>query len=318
MRFNRQVALALASLMLLAPSASLVMANTQPYGTSPYANPYGYVSGNPGSSTVASATTNTTTPSVYSYSYPTTTAATMSPYASSATGVNASPYSGSTTSAPNYNYSATNTGSTYGTTAGYAATPSTPYGDPVFRAGISTIPRGTIILSRLDSPISSYSSNVGDPVSATVETDIYNGSELVIPAGSSILGNVTGSDKAGFVGKAGKLSMQFTVIRRPDGSTVPFQGHVVTEDNSGVFKGDSNQNRIISTAVPAVGGAAAGTILGTATGSLLGATGAGAAFGLAVGSIAGVGYALVRKGKQVAIPSGARLSIMVDQSAGLN
>lgn len=309
MRFNREVALALAAVLLAGPVVPMAFSNTQPYGTSAYSNPYGYVSGNTASTSstqVANGASTSTNPSVYSYSYPTTT---MNPYSSGASAT------GSTTAEPSYGYSSN--AANY-TTNPYGAVTTSSYTDPVYKTGISTVPKGTIILSRLDSPISSYSSNVGDPISATVETDIYNGPELIIPAGSSVLGNVTGSDKAGFVGKPGKLSMQFTVIRRPDGSTVPFQGHVVTEDSTGVFKGDTNQSRIISTAVPAVGGAAAGTLLGTATGSLLGATGAGAGFGLAVGSIAGIGYALVRKGKQVTIPSGARLSIMVDQSAGMN
>lgn len=170
----------------------------------------------------------------------------------------------------------------------------------------------------MDGSISSYSARIGDPVSGTVESDVYSGSDIVVPAGSAVLGNISGVTPAGYVGRPGSLEMQFTQIRRTDGSTVPIKAHIVTQDNSGIMKGGTTQSRILNTAGVAVLGAGSGAVLGMAAGSLLRAAGRGTVFGLAVGTIAGVGYGLVKKGPQVSIPSGARVSIMVDQSSGVN
>jgi hypothetical protein len=41
-------------------------------------------------------------------------------------------------------------------------------------------------------------------------------------------------------------------------------------------------------------------------------------FGLAAGGLAGVGYAIMREGKQVVIPSGARMSLILQQPVAMN
>ena len=286
-------------------------------------NPYGYASTSGtaaygtgyGSTTTAvttPSTTTTTSPTSYSYSYPSTgysntASTTTTPAATTNNSIYAYP-----------SYPATNTAYTYGTTGatGYANGSTGTYGYDTLKAGITTIPKGTVLLTRMDGAISSYSARIGDPISGTVESDIYSGSDIVVPAGSAVLGNVSGVTNAGFVGRPGSLEMQFTQIRRPDGTMIPIKAHIVTQDNTGIMKGGTTQSRILNTAGVAALGAGSGTLVGLAAGSLLKAAGRGAVFGLAVGTIAGVGYGLVKKGPQVSIPSGARISIMVDQSSG--
>ena len=313
-------------------------------------NPYGYVSGGSSTSAYPPATSSMAAPTTYNYPPATTTASsgaygtgsssaapvTSSPYASTSsygtgsygtgaygtTSGSTSPYSSSSypTTAPStssYGTSPYAAPSSYGTGSSYGSYTTSAYPDTL-RAGVTTIPQGTILMTRLDSPINSYTARTGDPISGSVEADIYNGTQLVVPAGSSVLGSVTDVTPAGRVGKQGSIALQFNVIRRPDGSTLPFQGHLVTQDNTGVLKAGTNQSRIISTAVPAVGGAAAGGILGLATGGLLGVAGTGLGTGLAIGTVAGVSYALIHKGPQVNLPSGSRVSVMVDQPVAVN
>lgn len=190
--------------------------------------------------------------------------------------------------------------------------------DIALRGHLSTIPKGTIIMIKLDHPMSSTSGRVGDPVSAVVEADVYLDNQIAIPAGSQVHGSVTGVAAAGHLGKHGTLEILFNTIKTPNGFTIPLRAHVVTADETGVIKGDSDQAQLFKTLGTAMGGAAAGTAMGVAAGSILGSAASGATFGLAVGSIAGVGYAIVRSGKQVIIPSGARMSIILDQPIAVN
>jgi hypothetical protein len=50
---------------------------------------------------------------------------------------------------------------------------------------------------------------------------------------------------------------------------------------------------------------------------LLGSVGTGTLFGLGAGSLVGLGYAVVRKGKDVVLPSGSRLSVVADQTTSV-
>jgi len=190
--------------------------------------------------------------------------------------------------------------------------------DISLRGHLTMIPKGTIMMVKLDQPLSSYGSKTGDSVSAVVESDVYVENQVAIPAGSVVEGAVSGVTPAQHLGKSGSIEIQFQTVRTPNGYVMPLRGHVVTSDSSGVIRGDSQQAQVLKTLGTAAGGTAAGTLLGTAAGSILGSAGNGAAFGLAAGAIAGIGYAIARQGKQVVIPSGARLSIVLDQPIAVN
>jgi hypothetical protein len=186
------------------------------------------------------------------------------------------------------------------------------------RGHLATIPKGTIIMIKLDHPVSSTASKVGDSVSAIVEADVYLDNQIAIPAGSQVEGAITAANPAGHLGKHGSMEIMFNTIKTPNGYVLPMRAHVVTSDETGIIKGDSDQAQVYKTLGTAVGGAAAGTLMGTAAGSILGSAASGAGFGLAAGSIAGIGYAIVRTGKQVIIPSGARMSIILDHPIPIN
>lgn len=197
--------------------------------------------------------------------------------------------------------------------------PQNSYQDNIsLRGHVTTVPKGTIIMIKMDQSLHSASSRVGDPVSATVESDVYINNEIAIPAGSVVEGSVASVNPAGHVGKAGSIEVRFHLIKSTTGLNVPLQARIVTSDNSGVLKGDSDQAQVLKTLGVAAGGTAAGTLMGTAAGGLLGSVGGGATFGLAAGGLAGLGYAIMRQGKQVVIPSGARMSIVLDQPLAAN
>ena len=186
------------------------------------------------------------------------------------------------------------------------------------RGHVTTLPKGTMLMVKTDRPLNTFSSKIGDAVSGTVETDVYLDNQVVVPAGSVAEGEVTGVTPATHLGKSGELEIQFSTIKTPSGMVFPIRGHIVTADNTGILRGDSQQAQVLKTLGIAAGGAGAGTLMGTAAGGLIGSAGSGAVFGLAAGSLVGIGYAIVRQGKQVEIPGGARLSVVLDQSISPN
>ncbi len=190
--------------------------------------------------------------------------------------------------------------------------------DIALRGHLTTIPQGTIIMIKMDQPLNSASSKLGDPVSATIENDIYLDNQIVVPAGSQIQGSVASVNPAAHLGRAGSIELQFHNIKTTYGNVYPIRAHLVTNDNTGILKGDSDQAQIVKSLGTAAAVTGASTIMGTAAGSILGSAGGGAAFGLAAGAIGGIGYAIVRQGKQVVIPGGARMSIILDQPVATN
>lgn len=186
------------------------------------------------------------------------------------------------------------------------------------RGHLTAVPKGTMMMIRMDQPVSSSASKPGDTISAVIEADVYSDNQVVIPAGAQVEGSVMAVSPAAHVGKSGEIEVQFHQVKLPNGQVYPMRAHVVTADQTGVIKGDSDQARVFKTVGSAAAVTGAGTLMGTAAGSLIGSAGGGALFGLGVGALAGMGYAVIREGKHVTIPSGARLSIVLDQPIKAN
>lgn len=175
-----------------------------------------------------------------------------------------------------------------------------------------SIPKGTLMTLHTDQPITSYAAHVGDTITATLENDVYVNDAVAIPAGSQVLGQVANVNNASHLGKHGDIDVRFDSIKLSDGRMIPISAHIVTKDQTGVLKGDTYAMDITKGVGIAAGSTGVGTLMGTAAGGLLGSVGTGALFGLGVGALGGMGYALARKGKEVLVPAGARLSVMVD------
>lgn len=212
----------------------------------------------------------------------------------------------------------------------YGATPDTFYNTNVnavnmrrnetvsLRGRVSTIPRGTMLMIKLEQPVSSFSNRVGDQISATLENDIFVNDSIAIPAGSEVMGQVANVEDAGRMGRHGSVDIRFQGIRTPDNQVIPIRAHVVTTDQSGILKGDTYKKDILKSVAIAASGTGVGTLMGLSAGALIGSAGAGALFGLSAGALGGMGYALLRKGKEVIVPTGSRMSIVIDQPVNVN
>jgi hypothetical protein len=190
--------------------------------------------------------------------------------------------------------------------------------DMPLRGKVSAIPKGTMMMVRMDQPISSFTSNVGDAISATLESDVFVNDEVLVPAGSEVIGQVTGVSKSGKLGKHGEIDIRFFSLKSPDGVVIPIRAHIVTKDETGILKGNTYTQDVLKGVGTAVGGTAIGAVLGTASGAILGSVGTGAAMGTALGGVGGIGYALMRQGKDVTLPSGSRVSIVSEQAIAVN
>lgn len=190
--------------------------------------------------------------------------------------------------------------------------------DIQLRGRISTIPKGTSMLIRLDEPLSSFSTPMGQSVVASLENDIFMNDQVAIPAGSEIVGQVTNVSPSGRMGKHGELEVKFHTVKTPSGKVVPIRGHVVTNDDSGVLRGNSFTMDVVKGVGIAAGGTGIGAVTGTALGGILGVAGSGAILGTGLGAVAGITYAVARKGKDVVIPSGARLSVRMVENVTLD
>lgn len=214
---------------------------------------------------------------------------------------------------PLQNYDTGYYGSGYGANTYNNASYTNNYNDNfALRGRVVSIPQGTVLMIRLDQPITSYGTNIGDPISATLENDVFIQDAVAIPAGSQVLGQVAQVTDARRLGLHGTVDVRFNTVKLPSGRTIPIRAHIVTTDETGLLKGDTYTKDIAKGVGIAAGGTGVGTLMGTAAGSLLGSVGTGAMFGLGVGALGGMGYALARKGKDVVIPASSRMSLIID------
>ena len=195
---------------------------------------------------------------------------------------------------------------------GYGTSYYNPDNGYYLRGHVISIPKGTLMTVQTNQPISSLGTRMGDKIEATLESDVFVNDVVAIPAGAQLTGQVANVVPATHLGKHGTIDVRFDSIKLSDGRTMPIRAHIVTQDESGILKGDSYLTDIAKGVGIAGVGTGVGTLMGTAAGSLLGSVGTGALFGLGIGALGGMGYAVARKGKEVILPAGSRMSLMVD------
>lgn len=217
---------------------------------------------------------------------------------------------------PNGNYQANNSNSATG--QGYR------------QGRIAYAQAGQIIPATLATSIATQVAKPGDLIEATVAQNVIIGDSMV-PAGSQILGQVTQAKAGGRLTHSGDLQIKFNRLRLPDGSETPITAHIVGGigkfaevggDQSDEFKGETTKNKVGSVAFRGLLGAGGGAALGTAIGAIAGGghgAGMGAWSGAAIGG--GLGAAdslLLRKGRDVTVPSGTKIQLQLDSPVAIS
>jgi hypothetical protein len=99
---------------------------------------------------------------------------------------------------------------------------------------IRPLPQGTQLHIRLTSPVGSYASAPGSPVSAVLIAPLIVDGETVLPAGSTLAGTVKSVTRVGLGlrHETASLDLEFSQITTPDGETIPVSAQVADVDNS--------------------------------------------------------------------------------------
>ncbi len=192
-----------------------------------------------------------------------------------------------------------------------------------YRQGrVAYAPAGLTIKANLATSITSQLAKPGDLVQANVSQAIMLG-DSSIPLGSVLLGQVSDAQASRRFGLTGKLGIQFNRLRTPDGVETPISAHMVggigkydDKANNDQFVGETWKNKALQVGVRGGVGAGLGAALGTAVGAIAGGgrgAGRGAWSGTAIGGGLGVADSLLlRKGKEVTIPSGTAVEVQLD------
>ena len=185
----------------------------------------------------------------------------------------------------------TNSGSVGGTYSG--GTANGPNRPPTSRRG--EIPSGQELDVRLDRQLSSDTAQVEDRFTATTVADLYQGNDVLIPAGSSVRGVVSSVQNATHTQRKGILTVAFDQIT-VNGRTYPIHGTVTQALESEGIKGE-------------VGKIGAGSAVGAILGGIIGG-GKGALLGVLIG---GGGTIAATEGKDVTLAPGTILRVRLDE-----
>lgn len=161
-------------------------------------------------------------------------------------------------------------------------------------SGATVIPVGQKLDVRLQSVLDSDTAQPEDRFEATTVVDLYQGNDVLIPAGSVLRGVVSSANRATRTDRRGSLTVAFDQIT-VRGRNYPMRGTVVEAIQSDGIRGEA-------------GRAGAGAGVGAVIGGILGGV-RGALLGVLIG---GGGTIAATEGTDVRLPAGTVLSVRLD------
>jgi hypothetical protein len=162
-----------------------------------------------------------------------------------------------------------------------------------------TVPAGATFEVEFTQGLASNASAVGETFRARLVADLRLDGAIAIPAGSEVLGVVTDAVGARRIGGKARLTVKFTDLVLPSGSTLPLHASFLEE-------GKSRAGRDAAT----IGGSTAG---GALLGRILSNGSRGTILGALVGAAVGTAIASKTAGEEVVIPEGSVISLKLDQ-----
>ncbi len=190
---------------------------------------------------------------------------------------------------------------------------------PPLQGHVATAPVGTAMTVRLPNSISSEYATVGQRINTTLSSDLSIGGNVILPMGSVIEGQVVDVKKAGRFNKNGVINIRFTSAIAPNGQRLSLSAKIATEDGTGLIKGGTTTNAVVTTAKRTAVGAGLGAVLGTGVGAASGGkAGKGAVYGTAIGSGVGLFSNVMSKGKEAILNAHSSINIVLEQALTTN
>jgi hypothetical protein len=154
--------------------------------------------------------------------------------------------------------------------------------------------------ARLQTPLSSSSAEVEDRFEATTLVDLYQGNELLVPAGSVLRGVVSSVDRASRTDRRGSLTLSF------DQMTVNGRTYRIRATVTQALEGEGLKGEVGKMTTGAAAGAIIGGILGGFKGAMAGIL------------IGGGGSVLATPGTNVKLEAGTVLRVRFDAPVSLS
>lgn len=167
-------------------------------------------------------------------------------------------------------------------------------------SGSMTLPEGTEMQVRLDTPLSSRTARAEDRFEGTVMRPVYVDNRMVVPAGARVRGTVVSAEPADRPARGGKLDLAFNTLELEDNTRVDVRSRVVSISES-IDKSETGEKAGIGAAL----GALLGSVIGGKKGALL---------GLIVG---GAGGAITTRGEEVELPEGTILTLRTERAVSI-
>ena len=168
------------------------------------------------------------------------------------------------------------------------------------------IPAGTRMLLRLEHNISTRTAKTGDGVYLRTVTPLSAGGQIVVPAGSYAQGTVIQTQRSRRAHKQGELQIQLVTLLLPSGEVLSASSRTSSiegEDGAPLAHTHGADPFPHSALGPVFGPALAGAIVGGETGARV---------ALGVGAAAIVISAILARGNEVELHTGATIEVVFD------
>jgi hypothetical protein len=176
-----------------------------------------------------------------------------------------------------------------------------------------TIAQGTRILLSLTNPVSTKDSKDGDAVYLQTAIPVAQDGRIVIPRGSYVRASVSKSKPAGRGANKGEMYIRFDSLTLPNGVSRDFHARLTSADTVN-GKVDADEGKISGTGRNTKPGEVGRDIgIGSTGGVLIGAAAGHPITGLGVGAAAGAAAVLLGKNKDVVLPRGTSVEMVLDR-----
>jgi type IV secretion system protein VirB10 len=175
-----------------------------------------------------------------------------------------------------------------------------------------TLPAGSELHVQLMTTLSSKTNETGDPWTGKVVEPIFGKGGEIVPEGSTVDGHITYVKAPGRVKGKGEMRLIVDSISTPDSSkynivaSLKDASGTKVKDEEGTMQGPGKDAKgtAVETGVGAAAGAGVGAIAHGGTGAL---------YGAGIGAMAGLAHRILKKGKDIVLPSGTEMTFVVSR-----